>query len=170
MTRREILPCFAGPWLGPLLFTQKSAFFEQQTRAAERRLFDLINEERTNASLPPLIWSDAIAASARKHSKRMMDGNFFSHTDPELGALSARIDAAGIRWSRCAENIFHSHGWPNPVLHALINWMTSPGHRANILLEGVTHSGLGAARQAEDDWYITQQFIAFPPQTRPHTR
>lgn len=133
--------------------------FEREIRAAEKRLFALVNEERTKRDLQALEFVERLADAAREHSIRMMTRGFFSHQDPDYGNLSLRLGDAGIRWSRCAENIFHSYGWEEPLRLAVVHWMTSPGHRENILLPDVTRTGVGIARKPGEHWYLTQVFV-----------
>ena len=155
MTRREIL---AGLAAFP---------FEREIRSAELRMSELINDDRSRAGLPRLEWSEVLADAARSQSTRMMVRGFFGHRDPEYGELQKRLEAAGIGWSHCAENIFHASGWQEPGWRAPlrladISWMTSPGHQANILLDSVTLTGVGIAHRPPEDWFLTQIFIAPP--------
>ncbi len=132
---------------------------EREIRAAEKRLCGYVNDERTKRDLGPLQFVERLADAARMHSIRMMTRDFFSHQDPDFGNLQMRLQDAGIVWARCAENIFHSYGWEDPLRLAVIHWMTSPGHRENILLPDVTMTGIGIARKPGDHWYLTQMFL-----------
>ena len=48
----------------------------------EMRIHDLINQERKNAGLPPLAWSQPLQQIARNYSQDMATRNFVSHVDP----------------------------------------------------------------------------------------
>src|SRR6185295_10563733 len=43
----------------------------------ERRVFDLVNAERLQRGLRPVVWVDRVAAVARYHSNNMVTNNFF---------------------------------------------------------------------------------------------
>jgi len=47
----------------------------QNQEEMERRVFELVNEERANEGLPPLIWHDATATAARLHAQDLFDNN-----------------------------------------------------------------------------------------------
>ncbi len=60
----------------------------------------------------------------------MAANNYFSHTGLDGTTFAARIKSTGYRYRRAAENIAAGHTTPDDVVAA---WMSSPGHRANIL-------------------------------------
>ena len=53
-------------------------------REIELEAFRLINEERDEAGLGPLTWSDRVAEVARLHSGNMAEYDFFSHKGLEM--------------------------------------------------------------------------------------
>jgi uncharacterized protein YkwD len=89
----------------------------------------------------------------------MMDRGFFSHIDPVRGALSARLRAAAIEWSRCGENIFREQGMEDPPDAAMEGWMKSPAHRHSLLDPLFTETGVGIAISPDTEYFITQDFI-----------
>jgi uncharacterized protein YkwD len=119
--------------------------------AFEREVFDLVNLERENIGLKPLEWHNQLAEVARMHSADMAQRGFFDHTSPDgLNPLD-RIQNAGIACGFVAENIAQGQRTPREVVDS---WMDSPGHKANILNENITHIGVGFY-----DYYWTQNFI-----------
>lgn len=133
----------------------------ESLESIERRVFDAINFQRVSADAEPLSWDPTLAAAARSHSRRMLDFNFFSHHDPEQGDLAARLDRLSIRWKRCAENIFRGSHFVDPVALAVIEWMYSPGHRANLLEPAYTTTGVGVWTRSGETFAITQQFVVY---------
>jgi uncharacterized protein YkwD len=125
---------------------------ERDLRQLEQRVHRLINEQRRRAKLPPLTWHERVAQAARDHSKNMAERNFFDHRDPRLGDVDQRLNRFRIEWRACGENIFMLHGYSNPAQVAVNGWMDSPGHRANILQDGIHPRGrrrlLSQTRQA----------------------
>ena len=140
-----------------LLLTQG---FEDRNRATEQRLVAAINEIRTAHRLRPLRWNERIAGQARHHSERMFRHHFMSHDDPELGGPGDRLNAAGISWRACGENIYQGFG-RDPVQSAIHLWMQSSGHRRNILSATYTDTGIGVAINRDGEYWITQMFAVF---------
>jgi uncharacterized protein YkwD len=85
--------------------------------------------------------------------------DFFAHSDPVRGPLGARLHAAKIGWSRCAENIFREQGMDDPADAAIDGWMSSPPHRRSVLDPQFTHTGVGIAISPDTEYFITQEFI-----------
>ncbi|HKW97820.1 MAG TPA: CAP domain-containing protein [Bryobacteraceae bacterium] len=131
-------------------------------RSLALKVFEGVNRERSLHRLPKLKWSDALAEQARLESTNMMERGFFSHTDPVRGPLAERLNAAGIRWSRCSENIFREQGMDDPAESAVEGWMKSPPHREGLLDSLVTETGVGIAVSPDTEYFITQIFL-HPP-------
>lgn len=111
--------------------------------------------------LSALIWSDALAAVALGHSRHQAAAGKIDHNDARGEGVDKRLEEAGVRWSACAENLAYSLGYPDPSRIMLDGWMSSPGHRANILNRDYTHGGLGVAKDAKGAYYGTQVFARF---------
>jgi uncharacterized protein YkwD len=125
----------------------------------ERRVFDLVNKERTNAGLPALIWLDRVATVARFHSNNMATNNFFSHVDPQGRRSGKRADELGVSdWKQIGENIAWLSG-SDPAERVVKCWMQSPGHRENIMTASYRESGIGLSIAADGKYYFTQVFI-----------
>ena len=133
----------------------------------ERRIFQLTNEARHKNGLPALDWDNDLAAKARAKSDDMLKNNYFSHTSPEGKTLKDRFQEekpASIRnISRIGENIYmgsrldYTTDIKTQARLIVDSWMTSPGHRRNILDPQYTHIGVGVA--AKDKMcYATQVF------------
>ena len=133
----------------------------QHAQSIEQRIFESINQIRQENKLPALKWSAKMADAARSHSSRMATRRFFSHEDPKYGGPDSRLNAAGIAWRQCGENIFEESGEADPVRSAVRGWMQSSGHRKNILTRGFTHTGIGVAASRGGLYTITQMFAAF---------
>jgi uncharacterized protein YkwD len=127
----------------------------------EARVFELVNIERQSYGVSPVIWSNTLADAALAHSRDLASTNSFSHTSSDGTTLRARIARTGIVNMGAAENI--SGGFTTPEA-AMISWMNSPGHRANILNPTMTHLGVGFYHLPGSQWefYVTQKFIAAP--------
>lgn len=125
--------------------------------AAEKGIIDGINAERKKAGLAPLKPVASLMRAARKHSERMAREKFFDHKDPSGKTSVDRINAEGYKWSACGENIAMNVNHPDPITSAVVGWMKSPGHRANILNGNFTETGVGVVKIG-DAYYFTQVF------------
>ena len=154
--------CPSVPALGAqaVLFAASSA--DDPLGHLARKVFDLANRQRRLHDVRPLEWSNALAQQARLQSANMMERGFFSHTDPVRGKLAARLTAAGIRWSRCGENIFREKGMDDPADAAVEGWMQSPAHREGLLDPLFTQAGVGIAISRDTEYFITETFIGSP--------
>jgi uncharacterized protein YkwD len=153
VTRRSILSLVA-------VVTARAAAESDQRLA--RRIFQRINEIRTKSGSEPLAWSEAVAECAREQSRRKVALRFPGHNDPERGDVAERLNTAGIRWSRCGENIFMERGYEDPVNYAVVSWWYSEGHRTNLLDPNYTSTGVGLAQAHDKTWYATQIFLTPP--------
>lgn len=126
--------------------------------ALEDQAFDLVNDERAAMSLAPLQHDDALRAVARAHSEDMVARAFFSHVNPDGDDPFDRMSAAGITFSAAAENIAWNLGYADPAGTAVVGWMNSAGHRANILNGNYLLTGMGVAIDGNGGVYFTQVF------------
>jgi serralysin len=138
-----------------------------QTDQFDKRVLDLINQERAKLKLKPLSLSEKLDTAADLHSKDMALKDYFSHTGKDGSSPGTRIKRAGYtQGTTWGENIAAGQTTPESVVQA---WMNSSGHRANILNPKFTHMGLGYTFLANDTGrvnyrhYWTQVFAAGDP-------
>jgi len=119
--------------------------------ADAQKVLELVNEERTSRGLKPVKLNDALSASAFNHSKDMKDniGNL-DHTGSDKSDFGDRAKRENYTGFARAENIALGQRTAQQVHTA---WMSSAGHKGNILLADVTEMGLG-----RDGNYWTQVF------------
>jgi uncharacterized protein YkwD len=139
----------------------------QHPRELERRIFQFTNEARRKNGLPALDSDNDLAAKARGKSDDMLKNNYFSHTSPEGTTLKDRIleekPASFKTISRVGENIYvgdrfdYSVDVKTQARMIVDGWMTSPGHRRNMLDPNYTHMGVGVAAK-DKKCYATQIF------------
>src|SRR5215210_9311010 len=118
-------------------------------RALVRATLCVLNGERARNHLRPLRLSRKLSRAARRHSRAMAHGRFFSHTSLSGASFVDRIRSTGYlararSWS-VGENIAYGSGGratPRAIGGA---WMNSPGHRANILSSSFRAIGIGIA-------------------------
>jgi len=102
----------------------------------------ITNKERLSRALEPLGCNTVANKVARAYSQYMCQKKCFSHGCDGRDA-GARLDKAGFRWQRYAENIAMNYFDPVSVMRG---WMNSPGHRNNILKRDVTEIGVGTCQ------------------------
>ncbi len=126
----------------------------QHPKELERRLFALTNDHRRRHGLPALSLDRGLAATAQKYSDDMLKRFFFSHTNPDGKTLKDRLqeeESAKFKtMAKAGENIASLSRLDTSDLAItarmiMDGWMTSPGHRANILNPNFTEIGIGHA-------------------------
>ena len=106
----------------------------------EAQVLAIVNQERASAGLSALAWDSCLATAARVHNQDMINNGFFAHTSASNGSSpSQRASAAGNPSTGIGENIAAGQTSPSSVMSA---WMSSSGHRANILSTSYTHIGI----------------------------
>jgi uncharacterized protein YkwD len=130
----------------------------------ERAIFRFTNEVRQRNGVRPLGWDNSLRDVARAHSADMLVKHYFSHNSPDGRTPHDRI-RAGCRLplSMTGENIWMSSSRPLGDTRQLAriivdNWMSSPGHRTNLLHPQYTDIGVGVATNGRDI-QVTQAFI-----------
>lgn len=130
---------------------------------AERRVLDLVNQQRArgalcgSAQMPatvPLTFHTSLVCAARSHSADMADRDYFAHDSPEGQSPFERMNDAGYEFTVAGENIAIGSAEPEAVMQ---QWMNSADHCRNILGSDFEDFGVGLAH-AEGRTYWTQTF------------
>ncbi len=127
----------------------------------ETEILGLVNKERARGGLAPLKFSPRLAVIARGHSYDMAMRHYLAHNSPDGVAPADRISGAGIGYRAVGENIYmddypDSAGVPR---RAIVGWLKSPEHLANIISGKFTETGVGVAQSADGTTYVTQDFL-----------
>jgi len=126
--------------------------------AQEQALLNLVNQARSQASVPALQVDMELTKMARIKSQDMINNNYFSHNSPKYGSPFDMMKAFGINYVYAGENIAG-----NQTVQAAHNaLMNSPGHRKNILSTNYTHIGIGIQKGGPYGSMFTQDFISKP--------
>jgi uncharacterized protein YkwD len=107
-----------------------------------------INLQRLNAGLPLLTRDSRLTAAAEAHALDMATMGTLSHVGSSGYTVGTRVKIQGYCYHLVTENI--ASGWKTVAL-VVRGWMSSPGHRANILSPQVTEYGVG---RAGDYWVM----------------
>ena len=120
----------------------------------ERRMLDLVNQERAAAGLRPLAPDPELTEVARQHSTDMFARGYFAHDTPEGLSPFDRMRAADVRFLAAGENLALAPTLP--VAHTGL--MNSPGHRENILRPQFGRVGIGIMDGGMRGLMISQEF------------
>jgi uncharacterized protein YkwD len=130
----------------------------------EDLVFELTNRARQAKGLPPFIKDAELTQVARAFSDDMLVRRFFDHTTPDGVSFDERIaDRYRHRVRIMGENIWYASGYNvdqiKQVAKEIVDdWMSSPGHRENILDPKFTHLGVGISAR-HHTIRATQEFV-----------
>lgn len=107
------------------------------------RELELVNNERANAGVAPLVLDEALCNAANMRAIEMDRTGELSHTRPGGRECFTVVDYCNIGYMMCGENIAAGQPTPEDVVNGKYGWMSSEGHKANILSPEYTKMGLG---------------------------
>jgi uncharacterized protein YkwD len=109
----------------------------------------LHNQVRAGRGLPLLRENAKLRRAAAGHSADMITRRFFEHTSPGGSTFVQRIMATRYASRRVAWSLGENLAWgtgslatPREIMKA---WMTSPGHKANVVKRSYREIGIGVA-------------------------
>ena len=116
-------------------------------------LVEAHNREREKAGKPPLEPSERLTTAAQRHADDMASRRRMTHRGGDGSSPFRRMANEGYRFARAGENVAAGQQTPDSVMKA---WMTSPGHRRNIL---GNYTEIGAACATDEAgtpyWCVT---------------
>ena len=131
--------------------------------SAEAHLLAQLDHDRKASGLPALVHDPRLAEVARRYSREMAETGEVAHYSRRTGSVVDRVLAAKITPTPriIAENV----GSALTSADAEHGFMSSPGHRENILNRALTHVGVGVAVGREEGGtvplYVTQVFAGW---------
>ena len=146
------LVVFLGACMGGIARIDPPTAPPLSTRDEVRAFAELVNEHREKIGCKPLTWLSPIAAVAQQHSEDMSHYGFFNHVNQHGQNPFDRLKAAGIAYSRAAENIAAGQRTADEVLRS---WLSSSGHRSNIEDCRLTQHGVGLANNHWTHMFVT---------------
>jgi len=137
--------------------TPPAAGDPSRPRPEEAVLVDLVNDERASRGLRRLEWDATLARLARDHAADMRSMGRATHESSEDGGVFGdRLARTDLRVRMAAENVARDHD----VRSAHRGLMRSPGHRANILRDGLDAVGIGVVSDGKGNIYVVEDFAA----------
>src|SRR6185436_17797977 len=132
----------------------------QDPEAVEKRLLELVNRDRGHQGLGLVRLDSRLSEIARAHSREMADTGVVGHVSPRTGNVRDRVLRARIDVALLGENV----GQDYSAAGAHRGFMSSPGHRSNVVDPRRTAVGIGVVRGKEHTepvpLYITEIFAA----------
>jgi uncharacterized protein YkwD len=134
----------------PLVATSKATQDQSRARqtALESGLVREINDARRTHGLKPLVVSAKLTAAAVQHTREMGADGYFEHEsfyNTEFWKRIARWypSKGWSSWS-VGENLLYSSPDVDGAASGVDDWMSSPGHRANLLSRTWREIGVAA--------------------------
>lgn len=122
----------------------------------KNEIIKMVNSVRAEKNLPPLIENKKLNILADKKAKIMANENNLSHTAGGYKTFSDFLIENNVKFLAVGENIARNWKTPEEVMKA---WISSKGHRANIMSEKFSQIGVGKAVSSNGDIYWVQLFI-----------
>lgn len=113
---------------------------DADTAAFAAEVIRLVNEERAKVGAAPLTAQSQLTQAAQKHAIDMACNDAFGHDGSDGSTMSSRLADFGYVYSRAGENVAGGYETPADVM---AGWMSSEGHRRNILNPNFTEIGIG---------------------------
>ena len=123
--------------------------------AQEYSAWNLINEDRKANGLDELPLDETLCALARIKACDMKENKYFAHQSPTFGKAADMLRRFGYSFRSVGENIAH-HA---TVLKSEAAFMSSTGHRANILGSQWSKVGVGVCLDDSGYVYLVQLFV-----------
>lgn len=111
-------------------------------------MIERVNALRAQNGLGPVAPHRQLEKAALAHARDMSAKGYFDHTSPDGSSVGDRVKRAGYRWCSVGENIALGQ---TSIPEAFDAWVTSPGHRANMLGQ---FSQIGIARAPNNNWVM----------------
>lgn len=122
--------------------------------AQEQEAGNLLNSDRMRYNLSALTIDPQLSRIARIKSEEMLSLGYFSHTSPTYGDVRDMLTHFGYSYTAASENIARHAS----VEKAQAAFLSSPGHRRNVLSSAYTKVGIGIALAPQGYVYLTQIF------------
>lgn len=115
-----------------------------------QKVLELVNKARKEEGANPLILNNELVIASFNHSEDMLNQDYFSHSGKNGSSFSERARNANYDGSPMGENIAKGQRSPESVVNT---WLTSSGHRRNMLNPKATEMGIGRSTEGN---YWTQ--------------
>jgi uncharacterized protein YkwD len=117
---------------------------------SSQELLAVINRERSNRGIQPLIINKKLEQAAQKKADDMSSKSYFSHISTVDGKEWKNfILESGYEYKEAGENLANGYDTVEEVVEA---WLLSPSHRQNLLNKNVSETGFGVKKGLLDGY------------------
>jgi len=127
------------------LMLHKTDVLSYATDMTQSGLLSSTNARRAEHGLGALALNATLSQAAQAKAADMAARDYWSHNTPDGKEPWVFISQAGYNYIAAGENLAYGFATSND---AVIGWMNSPGHRANILNTRYTEVGFGIVNSA----------------------
>lgn len=133
--------------------------------AVARAILEQVNAARERAGTRALLEDPALRRAAQRYAQELARRGELDHDSPVPGrhTFRDRLAAEGAHPRLAGENLAllteTARGLPR---HVVKLWLTSPGHRYNLLDPKFTHTGIGVWLGPESVWYVAEEYATTP--------
>lgn len=107
----------------------------------KQKIIELVNQVRAANGKSLLAENNVVMNCAQLKAQDFIDNNYFAHTSPKYGDVSAMLETMfSIDSNFICENIAAGEETPEKAIEG---WINSEGHRTNILDDDITQIGIG---------------------------
>lgn len=128
--------------LQPVLQSMHSGVLSYATNMSPAGLLSSTNSQRAANGVANLSANSLLSAAAQVKAEDMVARNYWSHVTPDGKQPWVFVTNAGYQYSSAGENLAYGFMTSND---AVIGWMNSPPHKANLLSATFTEVGFGIA-------------------------
>lgn len=133
-----------GLFINSLMLTRANVL-SYATDMTQTGLLSSTNAKRGENGLGSLALSAVLSQAAQSKAADMAARNYWSHNTPDGQEPWVFINQVGYAYLAAGENLAYGFATSND---AIVGWMNSPGHRANILNGKYTEVGFGIVNSA----------------------
>lgn len=131
-------------------------FTSDEAEKMADHVLQLVNLERGEANLPPVVHDPTLSKIAAEYACRMIEEDFFGHDDPLSGhGPGERAVASRYLFYAVGENLAAGQ---DTAADAMKVWMESPSHRGIVLDERWTEVGIAVRFGGKHGIYWVQEF------------
>jgi len=154
ITARPSVTTAPAPSPTPAPSVSRGDYTTLSASAQEQKVWNLLNADRQKNGLSPLPLDKELSRIARIKAEDMRDSGYFAHESPTYGSAADMLRAFGYAYSGVGENIAH-HATAEKAQAA---FMSSAGHRRNVLGSQWTRVGVGVSIDKNGFVYVTELF------------
>jgi len=103
------------------------------------QVLEMTNAERSQQGLPALTINEKLNQAAQAKANHMFQNDYWAHVAPDGTTPWVFIKNAGYSYGVAGENLARDFGDTSSMVRA---WMTSPTHKANIVHQKYTETGI----------------------------